>query len=552
MTTRTRLLAAGALAAALGAACTSSAPAKKTEAPPALKHAPAAKTDPNVIEETDVYFITRYKKSEMIKVDDYHIRTPVLRVPLRFFKEDAEYYYVRTEKYSREELQAAAAERAKAEKAEAAAKVERQAEAAIAREPEHKAEFLAIPPATPSDFDAVVPARASAGVRFEKAGAGLPADGQWRQNFAIADINSDGIPDILATPPRKSSAHGIPIFLGDGKGGFARREYKFVDAAGGPVPAGVEYGGIVAADFDGDGRLDLATASHGQGVRVFLQRDGDRFEVVTEGLPPHFSSQAIAALDADGDGRMDLVVSGDGIEHTPRDAEKHQLRVYLNRGKAGFSYSGPSIESACWSYRLFPFNLEAKGTASDILTACNFFGGWGLTWKNDGKANFSGEVFALVEQSAFHVGVAPGRFGPGRFPAFADLYIKQNLGLTASGLNVYYREDGHWNKIAVWRQKNFGARLQSVAMGDIDGDGLDDLLFADNVLHKLRIFYQTADGRFLEAPADREPALGSPAADIRLADLNGDGKLDIALAESVYSENPDDRGGFEVLLNRGK
>ena len=47
-----------------------------------------ARTDPNVVEETDTYVITRQPKAEYIKVDDRHIKHPIMGSPVEFFKED--------------------------------------------------------------------------------------------------------------------------------------------------------------------------------------------------------------------------------------------------------------------------------------------------------------------------------------------------------------------------------------------------------------------------------------------------------------------------------
>jgi hypothetical protein len=60
------------------------------------------------------------------------------------------------------------------------------------------------------------------------------------------------------------------------------------------------------------------------------------------------------------------------------------------------------------------------------------------------------------------------------------------------------------------------------------------------------------DGTFEEAPEDREPPLDSPVQDIRLVDLDGDGRLDVVMAKTTFSEAPKDPGGYEVLLNRGE
>src|SRR5689334_20283320 len=101
------------LAAALLAGGCSSSNAKKDAAPavPVGFHydPPKAKTNPNVVEETDSYYVTRYKKTEMVRVDAEHVRPVVLsnRVALRIYKEDDNYYYIRTEKFTAEEIEAA-------------------------------------------------------------------------------------------------------------------------------------------------------------------------------------------------------------------------------------------------------------------------------------------------------------------------------------------------------------------------------------------------------------------------------------------------------------
>src|SRR5260221_5789339 len=106
--------ACGLAAALLAGGCSSSAPKKEqaAELPVGFHYdQPKAKTDPNIVEETDGYYVRRYKKSEMERVDAKHVRTLILsRVSLPIYREDENYYYVRTEKYSPEELKAATEE----------------------------------------------------------------------------------------------------------------------------------------------------------------------------------------------------------------------------------------------------------------------------------------------------------------------------------------------------------------------------------------------------------------------------------------------------------
>src|SRR5262245_42878837 len=80
---------------------------------------------------------------------------------------------------------------------------------------------------------------------FEPFGRGLPTRGQWRNGFAVADMNGDGHPDIVHGPPRKVRG-GPVVFLGDGRGGWT----VWKDARFPAAP--YDYGTAAVADFNGD------------------------------------------------------------------------------------------------------------------------------------------------------------------------------------------------------------------------------------------------------------------------------------------------------------
>ena len=66
-----------------------------------------------------------------------------------------------------------------------------------------------------------------------------------RYRSVVGDFNGDGIPDILA-----SGGQGLWLFAGKGGGVFNSGVLT-------PI-AGVYYYGLVAVDFNGDGKLDVA------------------------------------------------------------------------------------------------------------------------------------------------------------------------------------------------------------------------------------------------------------------------------------------------------
>src|SRR6266498_618240 len=95
-----------------------------------------------------------------------------------------------------------------------------------------------------SEFFETAPKQNDVMVRFEESSQGLPTSGSWRNSGTVADMNGDGCPDILA-PPERGGINVPAIFLGDCKG-----HWKYWTEA--RWPHGVDYGSVVAADFNKD------------------------------------------------------------------------------------------------------------------------------------------------------------------------------------------------------------------------------------------------------------------------------------------------------------
>ncbi|HYT32547.1 MAG TPA: hypothetical protein VEO37_08140, partial [Thermoanaerobaculia bacterium] len=61
-----------------------------------------SRTNPNIVEEDEVHIVERFPKDQYIRVDDRHIRNPLILAPVEFYKEDDKYYYVFTYKRNAE------------------------------------------------------------------------------------------------------------------------------------------------------------------------------------------------------------------------------------------------------------------------------------------------------------------------------------------------------------------------------------------------------------------------------------------------------------------
>jgi hypothetical protein len=493
--------------------------------------------NPYVIEETDTYTIQRYPKEEYIRVDDRHVRHPSLGITVEFFREDEKYYYVSSQKRVPEEQA-----------------LRRQAGLEPTKRPAPRRPEDSTLPAPPlSDFTDLLPPRVAGRIHLEKIDSGLPDEGLWRASFELADVNEDGILDVVSPPSRIGGKPFLHVWTGNGKGTFTRWQLTFTETGKEKASAGLSYGGVAVGDVDGDGHADVATASHGGGLAVFLGDGKGGFRVVRTGLPGReYSAQAVALLDANRDGRLDIVTSRDVVEAPGRSGvDKQQVRVYINQGARGWQFHDGLI-GGFYSNSLHAWDYDADGL-KDVLTGSHYNGALTLVWKNGGTGNFMPVSFPEIEIYAYHFATAPGTFGRDRIPAFADAYYMSKSKpqeARAAGITLHSFQAGKWGRHRVWRKKDSKTLQYGVAMGDLDGDGLDDVVFPDSEERRLKIFFQQPDGSFVEALESEEPALDSPGQCVRLADIDRDGRLDIVLAKTVSSVRPDDRGGWDVYLNR--
>src|SRR5204862_415386 len=135
-------------------------------------------------------------------------------------------------------------------------------------------------------------------------GPGFPttSDGTGPIAVAVADVNSDGKPDLIIA---NYLSDDISVVLGDGVGGFTA-------AADSPIATGgVHPYSVALADVSGDGRPELVTANFGSDdVSVLLGNGAGGFTaagspIATGGLGPI----SVAVADFNGDSSPDVVTA---------------------------------------------------------------------------------------------------------------------------------------------------------------------------------------------------------------------------------------------------
>jgi hypothetical protein len=96
----------------------------------------------------------------------------------------------------------------------------------------------------------------------------------------------------------------------------------------------------------------------------------------------------------------------------------------------------------------------------------------------------------------------------------------------------------------------------SIAVGDIDGNGLEDMIVGGSAFHSAQLFLQQPGGRFIQKSLLPEEVIKNKLADdlqVLLFDADGDGDLDLYIAAGGYeNEHNDPAYQDQLYINDGK
>jgi protein involved in polysaccharide export with SLBB domain len=324
---------------------------------------------------------------------------------------------------------------------------------------------------------------------------GLVTSGIY-QTVVAGDLNGDQHLDIAGG----SSVPGtVAIWYGNGRGGWSTPFF---------IPGKGDVRSIALADFDTDGRSDLAVSVQGDnpGIQIWLNRGKRGWK---RGVSPAGSEKfnGIRAGDINADGNPDLAAAAVGADG------KGGIRVWLGNGDGGWITDvGPTARDEHIDVEVADFNEDGH---LDICGSSIRPNGTLRVWLGDGDGGWS--RLSPLESGNFYAVSAGDLNRDGHQDIFAGTYQNGIRIYLGDGLGGFLRLKPPVRKGSFWK----------VLTGDVDQDGQQELVASS--MDSQGIWVWKWEGGGMSPLSDFYGSSGTYY-DMALTDLDSDGRQDLMAA----------------------
>jgi uncharacterized protein (TIGR03437 family) len=397
------------------------------------------------------------------------------------------------------------------------------------------------------------PHASAAAVPFSLYGAGSGSD-------AFADLDGDGNPDLVQVKTNSSGGQ-ITVQILSGAG-LTTATYQYSVGS-------TTINDVVVADFNGDGHPDLAVADDGGGVAAgaiwILLGNGDGTFKPAVKTPAPAGPYHLFAADFNGDGKIDIATSndqaptvsvffgkGDGTLQSPISLTGIQYpgslvaADFYGNGRADIAVLDIFANTAV----VFPANADGTFQAAQSYPA-----GYGPGFllyadlNNDGIPDLAAS-YADANSTVFLINNAKGGFttsptylsgaqpgAVGVLPLNGPIVLLSGDSITGNVLIQFGRGDGTLNA----PQLVFaGTNPTAVATGDLNGDGKDDAVLLEPQANAAYVLLNSGNGKFASPVTVSVPTPNAAA----LVAMTKGGKPDLVVASGS--------GNVAILPNNGK
>ena len=275
-----------------------------------------------------------------------------------------------------------------------------------------------------------------------------------------------------------------------------------------------------AADFNGDGKTDLVVVNNSDSTLASFLGDGKggfSLHATLTSASDLSSPRAVVVGDFNKDGKMDAAVAN---------YASNKVAVFFGDGLGGFSShaifnSGGTGVTGLTALAVGDFN----GDGNLDLAAANYNSGTVGILLGDGHGGFS---TAVTFNSG---GLNPRSLAVGDFNADNKL----DLAVTNTDNNTIgiLLGDGHAAfSAAPAINTGDGSYPSGIAVGDLNKDGKTDIVVANNHSHTVGILFGQGGGLFSPITAISTDSVPTNPTNATIADFNGDGNLDLAVANN--------------------
>ena len=362
------------------------------------------------------------------------------------------------------------------------------------------------------------------------------ATGSMPFAVAVGDVNGDGRPDLIVANETSTT---VSVLLNTTGAGATTPSFATQET----FATGSQPISVAVADVNGDGQLDLAVANQSSNtVSVLLNTLAPIVVAPSFAAQQTFATgsapQSVAVGDVNGDGRPDLIVANDNFAGT--------VSVLLNTTAAGSTTPSFAAQQT-FATGSFPRSVtvgDLNGDGLPDLIVANVSSNTVSVLLNTTAAGATAPSFAA--QHTFSTGSCPLSFSLGdvNCDGRPDLLVANDGSSTVSVLLNTTAAGATTPSFAAQQTFATGSQPFAVGLADVNGDGLPDLVVANNGSNTVSVLLNTtaAGATTASFAAQQTFATGSGPRSVALADVNGDGRPDLIVADGGSNT-------LSVLLN---